>query len=245
MSKPADKEAISLQLQETIEKLEEILVQVKANPKQNYPSATLLRRLADATESLQGSVAKPSLVKKLSPLLATILLLVVLGGGIYFYNLNRANLTQVAQAPIELSEQEPVEQVEPNQVSEQEPPVIAQEEEEEEEEETIADQEVALTPEQTFLAGIKQSISSYNSQLHDELIASVKVDFERSFLQVKLEPLWYELSDVQQDRLADDIWRHAKDMAFAKIELADGDGATLARSPVVGKDMVILQRTKA
>jgi len=243
MSKPADKEAISLQLQETIEKLEEILVQVKANPKQNYPSATLLRRLADATESLQGSVAKPSLVKKLSPLLATILLLVVLGGGIYFYNLNRANLTQVAQAPIELSEQEPVEQVEPNQVSEpeeQEPPVIAQEEEE-----TIADQEVALTPEQTFLAGIKQSISSYNSQLHDELIASVKVDFERSFLQVKLEPLWYELSDVQQDRLADDIWRHAKDMAFAKIELADGDGATLARSPVVGKDMVILQRTKA
>jgi hypothetical protein len=243
MSKPADKEAISLQLQETIEKLEEILVQVKANPKQNYPSATLLRRLADATESLQGSVAKPSLVKKLSPLLATILLLVVLGGGIYFYNLNRANLTQVAQAPIELSEQEPVEQVEPNQVSEpeeQEPPVIAQEEEE-----TIADQEVALSPEQTFLAGIKQSISSYNSQLHDELIASVKVDFERSFLQVKLEPLWYELSDVQQDRLADDIWRHAKDMAFAKIELADGDGATLARSPVVGKDMVILQRTKA
>jgi len=244
MPKPVDKEAISLQLQETIEKLEEILVQVKANPKQNYPSATLLRRLADATESLQGSVAKPSLVKKLSPLLATILLLVVLGGGIYFYNLNRANLTQVAQAPIELSEQEPVEQVEPNQVKEpeeQEPPVIAQEEEEE----TIADQEVALTPEQTFLAGIKQSISSYNSQLHDELIASVKVDFERSFLQVKLEPLWYELSDVQQDRLADDIWRHAKDMAFAKIELADGDGATLARSPVVGKDMVILQRTKA
>ena len=240
MSKPADKEAISLQLQETIEKLEEILVQVKANPKQNYPSATLLRRLADATESLQGSVAKPSLVKKLSPLLATILLLVVLGGGIYFYNLNRANLTQVAQAPIELSEQEPVEQVEPNQVSEPEPPVIAQEEEE-----TIADQEVALTPEQTFLAGIKQSISSYNSQLHDELIASVKVDFERSFLQVKLEPLWYDLSDVQQDRLAEDIWRHAKDMAFAKIELADGDGATLARSPVVGKDMVILQRTKA
>jgi hypothetical protein len=240
MSKPADKEAISLQLQETIEKLEEILVQVKANPKQNYPSATLLRRLADATESLQGSVAKPSLVKKLSPLLATILLLVVLGGGIYFYNLNRANLTQVAQAAIELSEQEPVEQVEPNQVSEPEPPVIAQEEEE-----TIADQEVALTPEQTFLAGIKQSISSYNSQLHDELIASVKVDFERSFLQVKLEPLWYDLSDVQQDRLAEDIWRHAKDMAFAKIELADGDGATLARSPVVGKDMVILQRTKA
>jgi len=242
MSKPADKEAISLQLQETIEKLEEILVQVKANPKQNYPSATLLRRLTDATESLQGSVAKPSLVKKLSPLLATILLLVVLGGGIYFYNLNRANLTQVAQAPIELSEQEPVEPLEPepNQVSEPEPPVITQEEEE-----TIADQEVALTPEQTFLAGIKQSISSYNSQLHDELIASVKVDFERSFLQVKLEPLWYELSDVQQDRLADDIWRHAKDMAFAKIELADGDGAILARSPVVGKDMVILQRTKA
>jgi hypothetical protein len=241
MPKPADKEAISLQLQETIEKLEEILVQVKANPKHNYPSPTLLRRLADATDSLQGSVAKPSLVKKLSPLLATILLLVVLGGGIYFYNLNRANLTQVAQAPIELSKQEPVEQVEPNQVKEQEPPAIAQEEEEE----TIADQEVALTPEQTFLAGIKQSISSYNSQLHDELIASVKVDFERSFLQVKLEPLWYELSDVQQDRLADDIWRHAKDMAFAKIELADGDGAILARSPVVGKDMVILQRTKA
>lgn len=240
MPKPADKEAISLQLQETIEKLEEILVQVKANPKQNYPSPTLLRRLADATESLQGSVAKPSLVKKLSPLLATILLLVVLGGGIYFYNLNRANLTQVAQAPIELSPQEPVEQVEPNQVKEPEPPVIAQEEEE-----TIAQQEVALTPEQTFLAGIKQSISSYNNQLHDELIASVKVDFERSFLQVKLEPLWYELSDVQQDRLADDIWRHAKDMAFAKIELADGDGTILARSPVVGKDMVILQRTKA
>ena len=142
--------------------------------------------------------------------------------------------------PAHLREQTPVEQVEPNQVKEPEPPVIAQEEEE-----TIAQQEVALTPEQTFLAGIKQSISSYNSQLHDELIASVKVDFERSFLQVKLEPLWYDLSDVQQDRLADDIWRHAKDMAFAKIELADGDGTILARSPVVGKDMVILQRTKA
>ncbi len=249
MPNPADKEAISAQLQETIEKLEDILVQIKANPKRNYPSSNLVKRLRDATDSLQqNSLAKPSLLRQLTPFLATVLLVALLGGGIYFYNQNRADLTQVAQAPAKTSQEEPSVDLLPIQEPDEPTTTIAPEQQEptttgEIEQQELGPQEVALTPEQTFLAGIKKSISSYNTQLHDELIAAVKVDFERSFLQIKLEPIWNELNEPQQDRLADDLWRHARDMAFDKIELTDTNDVVLARSPVVGKAMVILQRS--
>jgi hypothetical protein len=66
-----------------------------------------------------------------------------------------------------------------------------------------------------------------------------------NFKKVKLNQSWFDLSEVQQNRLAAEIWQRAQNLAFSKLELADSQGSIVARSPVVGKDMVIFQRTLA
>jgi hypothetical protein len=50
------------------------------------------------------------------------------------------------------------------------------------------------------------------------------------------------LKESQQDKLADEILRRSNELDFSKLEITDLKGTLLARSPVVGPNMVILKR---
>ncbi len=101
-----------------------------------------------------------------------------------------------------------------------------------------------LSPEQTLIASIQDQVAEVSNQYLDGLIQSVQANFRSSLLRVNVGNGWYELGAQRQDTLANEILSRAQDLDFSKLELVDAMGDRLARSPVVGAEMIILQRVR-
>ena len=99
-----------------------------------------------------------------------------------------------------------------------------------------------LTPEQGLIAAIQNQVAETTDQYGNGLIQSIEVNFPGSRLIVKVSDGWYELKESQQNKLADEILRRSNELDFSKLEITDLEGTLLARSPVVGPNMVILKR---
>lgn len=100
-----------------------------------------------------------------------------------------------------------------------------------------------LTPEQKLIASIQDQVAEVSDRYVDGLIQSVQANFRSSRLMVTIADSWYGLSRSQQDKLANDLLKRAQELDFIKLELLDPDEALLARSPVVGSEMIILRRS--
>ncbi len=74
------------------------------------------------------------------------------------------------------------------------------------------------------------------------ILLALTPDYARNRLTVQLSPDWYALEPSQQDTLAIALQQQAKELQFTTIELVNSMGSVVARSPVVGDGMVILQR---
>jgi hypothetical protein len=101
-----------------------------------------------------------------------------------------------------------------------------------------------LTPEQKLIARIQDQVAEISNQYVNGLIQSVQANFRSSQLTVKVGNDWYGLSQLQQNKLADEILGRTQELDFSKLEITDIDGMLLARSPVVGSDMIILKRER-
>jgi hypothetical protein len=99
-----------------------------------------------------------------------------------------------------------------------------------------------LTPEQKLIARIQDQVAQVSDQYANGLIESVQANFKGSLLIVRVSDSWNTLSPSQQDKLAAEMLRRSKLLDFSKLEITDPDGMLLARSPVVGDEMVIIQR---
>jgi hypothetical protein len=75
-----------------------------------------------------------------------------------------------------------------------------------------------------------------------KLIDWVRANPNRDLLTVQVADDWYELAAVQQDGLANDLFKRSLKLKFEQLELVDAAGKSLARSPVVGSKMVVLRR---
>jgi len=102
-----------------------------------------------------------------------------------------------------------------------------------------------LTPEQTLIARIQDQVADVSNQYVNGLIQSVQANFRSSLLTVKVGDDWYTLEQTQQNKLAKEMLNRAQQLSFVKLELTDPEGNLLARSPVVGSEMVILKRTSS
>jgi hypothetical protein len=100
-------------------------------------------------------------------------------------------------------------------------------------------------PEQAFIDAIQAQLNDITSQYPDDIIDTLQVDLLRNLAIVRLNPVWYTIDDDQQDRLSDRMWLQARSNHFGKLELQDPTGQTIARSPVVGQHMVVLQRRQS
>jgi hypothetical protein len=98
------------------------------------------------------------------------------------------------------------------------------------------------SPEQAFIEAIQGQLSDLTSQYSDDIIQTLSVDIDRNLLIVQITPSWYQISDDRQDRVTDQMWLQAKANHFSKLEVQDGQGGSIARSPVVGNHPIILQR---
>ncbi|WP_310424832.1 hypothetical protein [Chamaesiphon sp. VAR_48_metabat_135_sub] len=101
------------------------------------------------------------------------------------------------------------------------------------------------SPEQAFIEAIQTQLSDITSQYPDDIIQTLKVDIAGDRLIVKLNPIWYLVSDDRQDRVTDRMWLQAKANHFTKLEIQNVRGDSIARSPVVGQHMIILQRRQS
>ncbi len=99
-----------------------------------------------------------------------------------------------------------------------------------------------IDPEQAFIDAIQAQLDDITSEYPDGIIHTLQVDLPRDLAIVRLNPVWYTINDNEQDRLSDRMWLQARANHFSKLELQDPTGQTIARSPVVGQQMVVLQR---
>ena len=102
-----------------------------------------------------------------------------------------------------------------------------------------------ISPEQAFTEAIKSQLSNLTSQYPDDIVATLDIDIDRDRLIVQLNPSWYALETEQQNSLTDRMWLQAQTNHFTKLEIQDRQGVEIARSPVVGKHPIILQRRQS
>jgi len=109
---------------------------------------------------------------------------------------------------------------------------------------------VELTPEQALLAAIENqfseiSISVKNTKdknIVSQLIKPLQANFRTSDLTVKISDIWYNLEKSQQDKLAAEILQRSQELNFIHLEVVDSQKKIIARSPVVGNEMIIFNR---
>ncbi len=96
---------------------------------------------------------------------------------------------------------------------------------------------VKLTPDQKLLVKLQAATGD-----RPTLLQGVKPNKAQGTLQITLKPDWYDLAFAQQDTVAQDLFTKAQALRFKTLELVNGAGVVLARSPVVGNEMVVLLR---
>ncbi len=103
---------------------------------------------------------------------------------------------------------------------------------------------IALTPEQALLAAIQDQVADITNQYADGLIRAIQANFRTSRLTVKVDDAWYELSESRQNKLAAEMLDRAQALEFNRLIITDAEDTLLARSPVVGSEMIILRRDR-
>jgi hypothetical protein len=109
---------------------------------------------------------------------------------------------------------------------------------------------VELTPEQALLAAIENQFSEISVSVKNtkdkniisQLIKPLQANFRTSDLTVKISDIWYNLEKSQQDKLAAEILQRSQELNFIHLEIVDFQEKIIARSPVVGNEMIIFNR---
>ena len=99
-----------------------------------------------------------------------------------------------------------------------------------------------LNPEQRLVSAIQDQVAEVTDAYAHGLIQSVAANFRGRLLMVRVGKAWYELERSRQDQMANELWRWSKQLEFNQLQLLDPDNALVARSPVVGPEMIILKR---
>ena len=92
-----------------------------------------------------------------------------------------------------------------------------------------------------MIAAIQDQVAEISDRYASGLIGSVQANFRDSQLTVRVGEGWYSLMGDRQSHLADDLLQRSLELDFNKLEIRDATDELVARSPVVGSHMVILQ----
>ncbi len=104
--------------------------------------------------------------------------------------------------------------------------------------------ELNFTPEQTLIASLGTKVANLTKNYPTDLIESIQVDLPQDSLLIKVTDDWYELSESSQNKLANEMLKRSREFDFLKLELKDSLGTLVARNPVIGDRIIILQNSK-
>ncbi len=102
--------------------------------------------------------------------------------------------------------------------------------------------ESPLSADQIAIANIQSQVADVSKKYGEALIQSVQTNFKLGRLIVQLTDAWYQLDPSQQDRLMTELLGRSHQLNFKKLMIADVSQHLIARSPLVGNQMVILKR---
>lgn len=247
-------EAAIARLRQTLQRLETVIAGLEQQ--QGRPSAVLITQVSQAVDRLAASVAgeKPApppwgdLFRPLIPFLGG----AMLAFGVAWFWLPTfltpptPGVTVAVETPTAIVMPEPSPEVELPEAIAPEPLVIP----EETEPPTIAESPgvplppAVLTPEQQLLMAIRERFDALLKDGDGTLIADLAADFGRNQLRLTLGDRWYDLSPQAQDRFGGDLYTQAKILDLENLRLVDRRGIILARPPVVGDQLVIVQRQR-
>lgn len=98
---------------------------------------------------------------------------------------------------------------------------------------------VIPTPEQSLIAAIQAQMQSLTEADSANIIQTIEPNFVQSRLTVTVTQDWQQLSDSRRLRLANDILYRSRRLDFSRVDIVDSQQKILARSPVIGEDMII------
>lgn len=93
------------------------------------------------------------------------------------------------------------------------------------------------------LAKIQEQLAAVTDPYAVGLVQSINAS-SPDRLKLTVADSWYTLPPDQQDKLANDVLKRSHKLKFDRLELTDAEGVLLARSPVVGASMLVLEREK-
>ncbi len=91
------------------------------------------------------------------------------------------------------------------------------------------------------IGSLQGELSAIAQRYGKGFLQSVQASLAQSRLILTLSPAWYGLDAFTQGALATDFQLRGQGLGFETLELRSPEGDLLARSPVVGTTMVILQ----
>ena len=89
---------------------------------------------------------------------------------------------------------------------------------------------------------VQTQVAAITGHYSQDLIESVQANFQASQLMVQLSDRWYHLSPAEQDQLGAEVLQRSNKLDVNQLELRDSQGALVARNPVIGSNIIILQR---
>ncbi|MGD1711916.1 hypothetical protein [Dapis sp. BLCC M172] len=109
--------------------------------------------------------------------------------------------------------------------------------------EPVAPEPPKLTPEQIFLVSIQNQIDDLANQYGGGIVESLKFDLPSNLLTVEVKNDWYYMTQEEQDELVNQMFEEAQNLEFDKLALINSQGRMVARTSVIGYNMVILERS--
>lgn len=100
-----------------------------------------------------------------------------------------------------------------------------------------------LTSEQNLIAAIEDKERELVERYTNDLVTLIEPNFEDNLVTVTVADNWYNMEFSKQDEITDEILKKSRQLEFNKLKIIDSQNNLVARSPVVGKNIVILRRT--
>lgn len=133
----------------------------------------------------------------------------------------------------------------PRALSPQAAPTVAQPPAETEVVEQPQPQPAPPSPNAKRITKIQNQLLEVTAPYAEDLVQAVQADFARGSLLISVTNDWNTLEASQREQLANELFKRSKKLKFDQLDITDAAGTQLARSPVVGSNMVLLVGTKA
>ncbi|WP_204150915.1 hypothetical protein [Leptolyngbya sp. CCY15150] len=99
-------------------------------------------------------------------------------------------------------------------------------------------------PDAPFIGDLQDQLADVLADYAGMTLSSVQANFLRGRLVVTVGDGWNGLGS-DRPHFAAALWQRSQELGFNKLDVVDGEGTVLARSPVVGSQMVIFDQAAA